>query len=140
MSETHELAKLDVIRLHHCIDLPAILPTMESGIRQILNIGLIRKNIKLNAVIETDSQELSQNYLRTEDVVSFQIPIGMPKEMSEGKPVNGIIARPIDASDLQEGTLHIGHLRGRVLPVAAAKFMDAAISELGSRFRNNLDQ
>ena len=140
MSETHELSKFDMIRLHHCIGLPAILPTIDSGIRQLLNIGLIRRDIKLNAVIETDSQELSHNYLRTEKVISFQIPIGMPQKMSEGKSVNGIVARPIDASDLQDGTLHIGHLRGRVLPVAAAKFMDTVISELGSRFPGNLDQ
>ena len=140
MSETHELAKRDVIRLHHCIGLPAVLPTINSGVRQLLNVGLIRRDLRLNTVIETDSQELSQNYLLNEKVISFQIPIGMEKELSQGKSVNGIVAKPLDAADLQEGTLHVGQLRGRVLPVAAAKFVDKVISELSSRFPDNLDQ
>ena len=36
--------------------------------------------------------------------------------------------------------VHIGHLRGRVLPVAAAKFMDLIITELRARFPKDLDQ
>ena len=36
--------------------------------------------------------------------------------------------------------VHIGHLRGRVLPVAAAKFMDLIITELRERFPEDLDQ
>ena len=133
MSETHELAKLEQIRLHHCIDVPAILPTALSGIRQLLNVGLMRRNIKFTTVIETDSQEFIHNYLLSEQVISFQIPIGMPQEMVEGRPVNGMVARPIDITDVPEGTLHIGHLRGRVLPVAAAKFLDSIVAALGSR-------
>ena len=38
-----------------------------------------------------------------------------------------------------EGTLHIGHLRGRVLPVAVAKFIDLMIIALGERFPEDLD-
>jgi DNA-binding transcriptional LysR family regulator len=140
MSETHELAKLEQIRLHHCIDVPAILPTALSGIRQLLNVGLMRRNIKFATVIETDSQEFIHNYLLSEQVISFQIPIGMPEEMVEGSPVNGMVARPIDITDVPEGTLHIGHLRGRVLPVAAAKFLDSIVAALGSRFPDQLNQ
>ena len=140
MAETHELASLDSIRLHHLLDVPVILPTMHSGIRQLLNVGLMRRNIQLATMLETDSQEFTQNYLRNEQVVGFQIPIGLPQDMAEGRPVNGLIARPIDSVDVPQGTLHIGHLRGRVLPVAAAKFMDLMITELGDRFPKDLDQ
>jgi DNA-binding transcriptional LysR family regulator len=140
MAETHELASLDSIRLHHLLDVPVILPTMHSGIRQLLNVGLMRRNMQLATMLETDSQEFTQNYLRNEQVVGFQIPIGLPQDMAEGRPVNGLIARPIDSVDVPQGTLHIGHLRGRVLPVAAAKFMDLMITELGDRFPKDLDQ
>jgi len=140
MAETHELASFDTIRLHHLLDIPVILPTIHSGIRQLLNVGLMRRNMQLATMLETDSQEFTQNYLLNEPVIGFQIPIGLPQNMANGRPENGLIARPIDSADVPQGTLHIGHLRGRVLPVAAAKFMDLMITELGERFPKDLDQ
>ena len=140
MAETHDLARLDVIRLHHLIDIPVIMPTSQSGVRQLLNVGLMRREINLAAMLETDSEEFTQNYLQNEKVVGFQIPIGLAKYMAEGRSVNGLIARPFDNQDIPQGTLHIGHLRGRVLPVAAAKFMDLIITELRERFPKDLDQ
>ena len=140
MAETHDLAQLDSVRLHHLIDIPVILPTTQSGVRQLLNVGLIRRNIKLAAMLETDSQEFTQNYIHNEQVVGFQIPIGLPQGMANGRQVDGLVARPIDSQDVPHGTLHIGHLRGRVLPVAAAKFMDLMITALAERFPEDLDQ
>ena len=40
----------------------------------------------------------------------------------------------------QETILHIGQLKGRVLPVAAAKFLDSVITELGARYGDDIDQ
>ena len=140
MAETHDLARLDVIRLHHLIDIPVIMPTSQSGVRQLLNVGLMRREINLATMLETDSEEFTQNYLQNEKVVGFQIPIGLAKYMAEGRSVNGLIARPLDTQDIPQGTMHIGHLRGRVLPVAAAKFMDLIITELRERFPKDLDQ
>jgi len=140
MAETHDLAQLETIRLHHLIDVPVVIPTNRSGVRQLVNVGLMRRNINLAKMLETDSQEFTQSYLRNEMVIGFQIPIGLPKDMAEGRSINGLIARPVDSQDVPQGTLHIGHLRGRVLPVAAAKFMDLIITELGERFPKDLDQ
>jgi hypothetical protein len=100
----------------------------------------MRRNMQLATMLETDSQEFTQNYLLNERVIGFQIPIGLPQNMADGRPENGLVARPIDSADVPQGTLHIGHLRGRVLPVAAAKFMDLMITELGERFPKDLDQ
>ena len=134
MAETHELSSQDTIRLHHCIDFPAILPTSKSGISQLLNVGLMRRNLKFTTAIQTDSHEFIQKYMLNEKLISFQIPIGMPPALIEGKPFKGIVARPIDVSDVPSGTLHVGHLRGRVMPVASAKFLDNVIAELGKQF------
>ena len=38
------------------------------------------------------------------------------------------------------GILHIGQLKGRVLPVAAAKFLDSIITKLGARYGDDIDQ
>ena len=70
-------------------------------------------------------------------VIGFQIPIGLKTDGF--RPVNGS-RTSIDNQDVPQGTLHIGHLRGRVLPVAAAKFMDQIITELRERFPRDLDQ
>ena len=110
MAETHDLASLDVIRLHHLIDVPVIMPTSQSGVRQLLNVGLMRREINLATMLETDSEEFTQNYLQNEKVVGFQIPIGLAKYMAEGRSVNGLIARPLDTQDIPQGTMHIGHL------------------------------
>ena len=140
MAETHDLARFETIRLHQLIDIPVVIQTNRSGVRQLLNVGLMRRNINLTMMLETDSQEFTQSYLHNEMVIGFQIPIGIPRYMAEGRSVNGLIARPIDSQDVPHGTLHIGYLRGRVLPVAAAKFMDLIITELRERFPKDLNQ
>jgi hypothetical protein len=50
-----------------------------------------------------------------------------------------IVARPLDLADVPAGILHIGQLKGRVLPVAAAKFLDSIITELGARYGDDID-
>ena len=44
------------------------------------------------------------------------------------------LARPVDKADVPPGVIHIGYLKGRVLPVAAAKFLDDIIHQLQLRF------
>ena len=38
--------------------------------------------------------------------------------------LDGIAVRPVDLRDVPAGTLYLGQLRGRSLPVAAARFAD----------------
>jgi len=141
MSATHPLAKKSIIRLRDCVGQPAILPRADAGLRQLLNVGLIRRSVELGTVIESNSQEFLQNYLTHEMVISFQIPIAMPSDLITA-PANDseIVARPVDLADVPAGILHIGQLKGRVLPVAAAKFLDSIITELGARYGDDIDQ
>ena len=53
---------------------------------------------------------------------------------------NNLVARPVDLSDVPAGIVHVGQLKGRVLPVAAAKFLDTIITELSMRYSDDLDQ
>ncbi|MGB2492369.1 MAG: LysR substrate-binding domain-containing protein, partial [Candidatus Puniceispirillum sp.] len=142
MSASHPLAKKDVIRLRDCIDVPAILPTAKSGVRQLLDVGQMKRNITMNTIIESDSFEFMQNYLVHEHAISFQIPISLePAITSDGaQTASGIVARPFDIDDVPPGILHIGQLKGRVLPVAAAKFLDNVIHLLGQRYPDDFDQ
>ena len=43
-------------------------------------------------------------------------------------------AIPIDERDCKSGLLHIAQLKGRVLPVAAAKFQDQLVQRLNLTF------
>ena len=106
-----------------------------------MNVGLIQRNIAINTAIETDSRAFLHSYLTREQLISFQIPIAMPDGMIDAPAgVGGIVARPVDESDVSPGILHLGHLKGRVLPVAAAKFLDSLITSLRTRYDSDMDQ
>jgi hypothetical protein len=57
-------------------------------------------------------------YARSENILSFQLPIGLAPNADD----DGTVSRPIDTRDVPEGFLYFGQLRGRTLPVAAARF------------------
>jgi DNA-binding transcriptional LysR family regulator len=136
MNEGHPLAKRDVIRLRDCIGHPAILPSTQSGIRQLVDSALIRRNLELSTFLESDSFEFMQNYLLYEEALSFQIPIGLTTtaDGTVASGVAGIVARPVDLVDVPAGVMHIGYLKGRVLPVAVAKFLDDVIQQVQKRY------
>ena len=105
---------------------------------------------KFDVILESDSFEFMQNFLHFESALFFQIPIAI-NAGSGSEAVTGsapdmagydeqLVSRPIDPSDLPAGTLHICHLKGRVLPVAAAKFLDEIITSLRVRFGDGVDQ
>ena len=141
MSIDHPLAEKAAIRLRDCSGQSAVLPRADSGVRQLLNVGLIRRNTELEIVAESNNQEFIHSYLIQEPVLSFQIPIALPPGMLESiGGENNVVARPVDLSDVPAGILHVGQLKGRVLPVAAAKFLDTIITELSMRYSEDLDQ
>jgi hypothetical protein len=65
-----------------------------------------------------------------EDLITFQIPIGLPPHTAD----EPIISRRIDARDVPEGRLYLCQLRGRTLPVAAAKFAAQMEGAIDARF------
>ena len=89
-------------------------------------------------ILESDSFEFMQNYLLHDEALSFQIPIGLAGSVETvvDSGIAGIVARPVDTTDVPSGVIHIGYLKGRVLPVAAAKFLDDIIHQLQQRFPN----
>jgi hypothetical protein len=76
-----------------------------------------------------------QNYLTFENALGFQIPIALT-DLTE----MGLVARPLDPADVAPGTLHLCYLKGRVLPVAAAKFLDGIITSLRDNYGEAVDQ
>jgi len=84
-----------------------------------------------------------QNFLHFESSLFFQIPIAIGAGGGAGQADDFdplLVARPLDPADVPPGTLHICHLKGRVLPVAAAKFLDDIITTLRDTYPDDVDQ
>lgn len=129
MPVDHPLAKKYVVRLRDCAPYPIGLPTRQYGVRELIDLALLRSSVTLQVVVESDSFEFLRRYPRHENLVSFQIPVGLPR-----MPDEGVMSRPVDRRDVPEGQLYLCQLRGRTLPVAAAKFAAQIEAVLESEF------
>ncbi len=118
MRPSHPLAERDKIRLRDCLRFPVAMPTAPYGVRHLMELAVRRTSLTIDPVIESDSFDFLRHYARTEDILSFQLPIGLPA----GDGDEGIVHRPLDTQDVPEGYLYFGQLRNRTLPVAAARF------------------
>jgi DNA-binding transcriptional LysR family regulator len=141
MPADHRLAGREQIKLRDLAGESLVLPTAQSGVRQLLDTGLLRRQVDMEVILESDSFEFMQNFLHFESSLFFQIPIAIGAgggRENEFDPL--LVARPMDPADVAAGTLHICHLKGRVLPVAAAKFLDDIITTLRDTYPDEVDQ
>ncbi|WP_425405504.1 LysR family transcriptional regulator [Hwanghaeella sp.] len=129
-STDHPLAGRKSVRLAECLSYPVALPTKSYGVRYLLETILIDSTLSMNVVIESDSFEFLRFQATTENIVSFQIPIGLPAEGA----VPGMASAPIDARDMPSGTIYMGQLKNRALPIAATRFIDQLNRVLEARF------
>lgn len=132
MAADHPLWDKPTLRLRDCLAYPVGLPTAPYGVRHLLDLAQMRMSFKLEPALESDSFEFLRAYPAAERLISFQIPIGLPDPaLSAAAPLRH---RPLDERDVPAGVLHLGHLRGRTLPVAAARFADQMTRALVERF------
>ena len=128
MTPDHPLTAKQTVRLSDCLGYPMAVPTAPYGVRHLLDIAALSAQARLNPVIESDSFEFLRNIAVTENIISFQIPIGLSNVTMAGM----MTSRPLDQRDVPAGVLYMGQLRGRTLPVASARFaaqLSAALSE-----------
>lgn len=129
-SPDHPLAGREKLRLRECLEYPVVLPTAPYGVRHLLELGLQSSSLAPKLAIESDSFEFLRRYAGSEETVSFQIPIGLPDPERDHR----YAFAPIAPQDVPIGTLYMGQLRNRTLPVAAAKFADGVATTLAERF------
>lgn len=127
MGEGHPLAGPGPVRLRDCLRHPLAMPDRSLAIRHLLDAAIARAALPVTVVVESGSLELLRNYVRREHVVSFQIPSGIPAAPA------GLVARELDGRDLAPAQVVLGHLRGRRLSVASAKFVDQVSRNLHQR-------
>ena len=118
MTVDHPLAKKQFVRLSDCLSYPLAVPTAPYGVRHLLDVAVLSGQMRLNPVVESDSFEFLRNLAIAENIISFQIPIGLANVTMTGV----MTSRPLDPRDVPAGVLYMGQLRGRTLPVASARF------------------
>lgn len=117
MAADHPLAAKPDLRLRDCLDVPHIVPSQEYGVRHLLDLATRGRSRRLNPVLEADSFEVMRQYVLYEQVIGFEIPIGLRPSRNPR-----LVVREVSARDLPPGLLLLGQQRGRTLPVASAKF------------------
>jgi DNA-binding transcriptional LysR family regulator len=125
LAPDHPLARKPELRLRDCLDHPHVAPAAKYGVRVLLEDAAKRTSRRVAPVVETESFELIRHYVLHEGVVGFQIGIGLASG-------HGIVSRPIAARDVPPGHLLLGQMRGRALPVAAARFAQQVAAVLAS--------
>lgn len=120
MANDHPLAARTSVRLRDCAAYPLALPDKSFSGRRILDEIVVSSSFSFEAQLEVNSFELLRAYVRYNHAITFQIAIGA-KLTSIDKTV---VVLPIDDRDLAHGSLVLGQLRGRSLPVAVTKFVE----------------
>ena len=130
MRTDHPLAQQANVRLRDCLRHPVALPTAPYGVRNLLEAAVARSSQRLQPAVESDSFEFLRHQALAENILTFQIAIGLPAT-DDG---SGLTSRPIDSRDAPPGTLFVCQLRGRILPVATARFASQMLATFCERF------
>ncbi len=117
MARDHPLADRPEVRLRDCLAFPHALPTSPFGVRNLMELATAGKSMALQPAVESDSFEFLRHYVLHEQAISFQIPIGLRAD-----PDGDLVFREVSQRDLPAGSLLLGQMRGRALPVASARF------------------
>ena len=126
MAPDHPLASRRELRLRDCLDAVHVAPSEGYGVRHLLDFASRNGSRRLDPVLETDSFDLIRHYARYERAIGFQIPIGL-RAPDDGS----VVFRDISARDVAPGSLILGQMRGRTLPVASARFVLQLAAALG---------
>lgn len=126
----HPLSHKTSIRLSDCSMYPIVMPSRLNGVRHLVEQSALRLDQKLDIVIESDNHTLLERSLENSENLSFQIPIHENHENSSTATQHVYL----DTRDIEPGWLVIGQLKGRTLPVAAARFLELINDELIYRF------
>ncbi len=130
MSRNHPLASDGEIRLRECLEYPIALPTENYGVRHLLEAATRRTTHQINPVVESDSFEFLRHHAVAENILAFQIEIGLPTFFDDSE----LVSRQLDFRDVPPGLLYFGQLRSRSLSVAAARFAHQMMEALAARF------
>lgn len=124
MSVDHPLAAVEMVRLSECLRYPIGLPTASHGVRQLLDLAIAQQQKPSFVAVQSDSFDFLRNYRFEPEMITFQIPLGLPDLEHE------LTHRRIDSRDLRPADIFVGHLWGRALSGPAASFLEQVIGSI----------
>jgi DNA-binding transcriptional LysR family regulator len=131
MHKSHPLADKNSLRLQDCLNTKIMLPKANGGLRTLLDVGQLQANLQLEEAVTADDFNMMFNYATHEAIIGFHIPLGF---LQSGGVPEGLAFIPLDERDVGTGLVHLVQAKGRVLPVAAAKFLDQLLQSINERF------
>ena len=131
INKDHPLAEQQILKLQDCLAWPIISPLSEGGLKTMLEVGRLRTAANLQTVIKTDEPNFISDYIRNENAIGFAIPLSFEENT---QIETGLKSIAIDERDVPPGIVHLVQRKGRVLSVAAAKFIDQIVQALNKRF------
>jgi len=129
MAADHPLAARTSLRLRDCLEWPLALPKAPFGGRRLLERAAARLTRPLEPAFESNSFEHLKAVAMRSRAIAFQFSVGAP----QGRE-HGLASVPLDRRDVPDGALVAAQLRGRTLPVAAARFLDQLVRTLLQRY------
>ncbi len=130
MSDKHPLAGNKKLKIYECRDYPLLLPRRPEGIRRILDMAAEKVGIALTPALQSNSLDLLRLMSQDSSALSFCIAINLRPNLAQ----DNLVSVPLETPGISPGTLVAGHLTGRSLPVAAARFLETINKELTARF------
>lgn len=130
MSPGHPLAQRERLRLSDCVDYPLALHDSSYSVGQLLDIQAHRSRVSLRPAMKSNSFILLQNYILSSKAIGFEIEIGLAED-----DMQGLLKKPLILNSASNISVQLIQLRGRTLPVAAAKFAEqvsAAFDQMGA--------
>ncbi len=126
MPHDHPLATKPKLQLTDFVGYDIALPGANFGGREIIDQVLAKSSTRLNVVVESNSFSVLAALISSGHLVTFQVEIGAHANRADPN----LAVRPIEDPDLNQGSLVLGQLRGRALPLPAAKFAEQLASGL----------
>ncbi|MCI4589594.1 LysR family transcriptional regulator [Sphingobium sp. BYY-5] len=126
MAADHPLAKNDILRLRQCAEYEVAMPDIAFGGREIVESRLLSSSAKLNVAVEANSFDFLGELVASSNLITFQIDIGADTWRHDPR----YAVRRISDIDRTYGPLVLGQLKGRPLPLVAAKFAEQMARDL----------
>jgi DNA-binding transcriptional LysR family regulator len=120
MTVDHPLASREVLRLRDCLPYPLALGDATLAGRALIEQVLARASFDLDPRLVSNSVETMKAFARMNRGVCFQFRKPGKALLASGE----MIALPLTDPQLQQAKLFLACRRGRVLPIAAAAFVE----------------
>jgi len=118
LAADHPLAARPSLRLRDCLAYPVALGDESLAGRSLIERALAKASFRFEPALVSNSVEVMKAYARMSQAVCFQFRIG-----ADAPPAD-MVAVPLSDPGLSQTQLFLATRRGRVLPIAAAAFLE----------------